>query len=614
MNVLRNVSRRYVSGIGALSAIALLAGLPGCSTSQWKEKADAEVYSIIDEKAPAVPGLVKDFDIDPVPPPELGDLPIFESAPEFLGEYQAVEEGAGVISLERALLLAFTYNRTYLTQREGVYLTALNLTNERNRFTPFFSAGGNALFNRTTRDVGDPSVLSVLAAEAPALVTDIGNLTGQPAELFSRYSQIVDTFVEINELDQPGTRVIDEDSVTGATRVGVDLLLASGAQIAVDLTSNFLRFLTGDPRVATRSALAASITQPLLRGAGRRVVQEQLTQAERDLLYALRSYTRFRQEFAVSIASQYYRVLQGRDQVRNNYQGYLALQQQAEREDALAQFGRATATDVGRTSNALLSAEDDWVGSISNYTESLDNFKILLGLPTDAHVILDPEELEALIERGLEKYEIDTEQAVTIGLATRLDLYNVRDEVEDAERRVVVAKNALLPDIDIIADAAVSSTGADNFQELDFERAAWSAGLAVDLPLERKAERNNFRAALISEERARRDRELAEDEVKLDVRGAWRNLDEARRTYQIQLQNVEINQRRVELEELKAELGRATALDQIDAQNALIASRNALTAALVGHNVARLEFWRDMGILYIKPNGQWEDVTDAPST
>ena len=32
--------------------------------------------------------------------------------------------------------------------------------------------------------------------------------------------------------------------------------------------------------------------------------------------------------------------------------------------------------------------------------------------------------------------------------------------------------------------------------------------------------------------------------------------------------------------------------------------------ALVAHTIARLQFWRDMGILYVKDNGQWEEVRE----
>ena len=56
-----------------------------------------------------------------------------------------------------------------------------------------------------------------------------------------------------------------------------------------------------------------------------------------------------------------------------------------------------------------------------------------------------------------------------------------------------------------------------------------------------------------------------------------------------------------------AELGRAKALDQVDAQNALVSSKDQLTQALVAHTIARLQFWDNMGILYIKDNGQWEE-------
>ena len=45
----------------------------------------------------------------------------------------------------------------------------------------------------------------------------------------------------------------------------------------------------------------------------------------------------------------------------------------------------------------------------------------------------------------------------------------------------------------------------------------------------------------------------------------------------------------------------------MDAQNDLITSENNLTAALVGHTIARLGFWRDMGLLYITDDGRWKE-------
>ena len=100
------------------------------------------------------------------------------------------------------------------------------------------------------------------------------------------------------------------------------------------------------------------------------------------------------------------------------------------------------------------------------------------------------------------------------------------------------------------------------------------------------------------------------------MRDSWRTLEQARRTYQINEIGVKLAERRVEEQELLAEMGRAKALDQVDAQNSLLSSKDQLTQSLVAHTVARLQFWDNMGILYIKDNGQWlepgKSVTGSP--
>ena len=69
-----------------------------------------------------------------------------------------------------------------------------------------------------------------------------------------------------------------------------------------------------------------------------------------------------------------------------------------------------------------------------------------------------------------------------------------------------------------------------------------------------------------------------------------------------------MSERRVEEQELRAQVGRGTARDLVDAQIDLISQRNLLTQALIAHTIARLQFWNDMGILYIKDHGQWEEM------
>jgi outer membrane protein TolC len=590
------------------------------------------------------------FTIDEVESLPLDGLPVFTETDEFFGDEGGFEVGATIISLEDALDIAVNHNRTYQNQKEVLYLQALSLTLDRHRFTPIFFARGSADYNRTTTDVAKLSGSAELAQAIPGWLrqsgsnatTSIGNagtaagylelfgvapndvsiatlegiaaLSGTPAQLLNSYADIVEEAFTVSGINQPNNEIRNERSVSGQTSIGVGMLLKGGGQIAVNLTSNFLRFLTGDPDVSTSSALIGSITQPLLRGRGSDVAAEQLTQAERNVLYQLRSFTRFRKEFAVQVASDYYEVLQRRDAVRNNWQGYQAFRRQAELTRALADEGRRTQADLGRIEQSELNAENTWVNSVRSYSQSLDQFKILLGISTDTPIVLDDRELELLRDRGILHPSISGEDAVAVARVARLDLYNVRDETDDAERKIKVAANALQPNLDLVVSGNVDSEpGQDTFNTLDFQRARWSAGFDVDLALDRKAERNAYRTSLISYERALRELSLAEDNVTLDVRNAWRSLDQARWDYENRKLALDLAARRVEEQDLRAELGIAISLDQIDAQNDYTDAQNELTDALIRHTIARLAFWRDMGILFIKENGQWEDISDVPA-
>jgi outer membrane protein TolC len=635
--------------------LAVILVVSACSTAHYKQKADEVAYGLIEARAPDVPGMPGSFTIEEEEVDFLEGLPIVTEVDEFFIEPQSVleeldivppstttsdeatgtnalmlgttssmrtrldysdkERGATIISLEKALDIAFQNNRSFQARQESLYLSALQLDLQRNRFRPIFSGGGDVTVE------GFAVEESVSSGGTKALVDDLDGLTGNSRALFESYSDLVNAAgpaAGVKGLKgDTSTDLNHEQSLSGSGNIGVNLLLAGGAQIAVDLTSNFFRFLTGDPEHSSSTLLSATINQPLLRGAGRKVVLENLTQAERDFLYDLRDFTRFRKEFAVDTASSYYAVLQARDSVRNNWLGYRSFQRSADELRAKAAAGRIAVGEVRRTEQEELTSRSTWTRGVQNYESQLDEFKIFLGFTTDARIVLDNAELVELMaqveEAGLNHPQISAEDAAAIALASRLDLMNTRDQREDAGRRIVVAENALKADLDLILTGNVDSDDG-NYTDLDWKRARWSAGLGVDLPLERTAERNSYASALIADVQAARNLELAEDRTKLDVRERLRGLDQAKIDYEVSRIGVELNERRVEEQDIKAAAGIGRPIDLNDAQNDLTDARNQLTRALVTHTISRLEFWRDMGILFIKEDGQWDELSEAPSS
>jgi outer membrane protein TolC len=387
--------------------------------------------------------------------------------------------------------------------------------------------------------------------------------------------------------------------------LGFNQLLADGAQISTSIVLDWTRFLTGDPRTSLGSVLSASVTQPLLRGSGRKVVQENLTQAERNVLYQIRSFNRYRKTFVVSIVTDYYRVLQQKDAVTNAENSYDRKVQLRMRLEMEADEGRTARFQVDQAKQSELNARDSFVRVQQGYQQLLDEFKINLSLPTNANIVLDQNELVALKAIGITEPNYTLDMAVEAALTRRLDLANSQDAVDDAQRKVMVAADSLGAELNLIGSASVASKEKTDYTRLQFNRGTYKAGLGADLPLDRIAERNAYREALITLEQKQRDYDNHLDTVKLEVRQDYRKLQEEAESYKTQEKSLQLARKRVEVSPLLWEAGRANTRDLLEAQDALLQAENSLTGALVAHTAAKLNFFRDIDVLQVRPDGMW---------
>jgi len=457
---------------------------------------------------------------------------------------------SGVITLAQAVAIATAYNREYQSQKEQLYFKALDLTLVRHQFARQWFGTVDARYNNSNSE---------------------------------------------------GEKV---DSGAGA---GFRQLLADGAMISIDIAMDWTRFLTGDPRTSLASLLSAEASQPLLRGRGRQVVQENLTQAERDVLYQIRSFNRYRQGFVVSIANDYYRVLESKAAVTNAESSYYRLVESRKRLEIEAEAGQARPFDVDEAEQQALNAENRWVQAQQNYERVIDEFKVTLSLPPDARIELDENELKALEEIGIIEPGYELDEAVETAFLRRLDLANSRDRVDDAARKVMVAAHNLGIELNLVGSAGVGSTPKTDFDRLQFHQGDYSLGLeSKDLGLDRKEERNAYRKTLIEFEQQQRQYEIDRDRMELDVRQALRALKAEAEQYRIQKLALGLAVRRLETQELLMEIGQSNVRLLLESEGALLEAQNDVTRALVAHAIAKLGFFRDIGILQVKPDGMWE--------
>jgi len=456
----------------------------------------------------------------------------------------------GVLSLADAVAIATANNRDYQRRKEQLYLSALGLS-------------------------------------------------------LTRYQYAVQWF---GTFDGNYAWAAGEEDTTTAAQLGVSksTLFLEGAIFNIGLTLDWMRFLTGDPRTTLGSVLTGSAAIPILGTGAGKVARENLTQAERNVLYQIRSFNRYRKTFVVNIVNSYYRVLQQKDAVTNAERNYQRKVDSTRRLQMEAETGRKAQFDVDEAKQSELSARDSWIRARQRYEQSLDEFKLLLALPLNADIVLDQNELDALRAIGISQPDYSLDQAIETALIRRLDLATAEDQVDDAARKVILAEEGLGPELNVTGTTDVASKPDVDFKRLQFHEGTYGLGLDLDLPLDRKAERNAYREALISLTQAWRTYEEQTDRIELDVRQAYRDLREMAETYQIQKRSLELAQKRVQSNELLLDVGKGTVRLLLDSQDALVAAEDALTGALIDHTIAKLNFYRDIGILEVRPDGMWE--------
>lgn len=376
------------------------------------------------------------------------------------------------------------------------------------------------------------------------------------------------------------------------------------ARFVWNAAENLRQQATGRYRQSSELALSADI--PLLRGAGV-TARESLIQSERDLIYAARSFERFRRELLVDIASDYFDLVAAQQQIENQQAQIRNLEALQEQTAALVAAGQARAFQVELTRSQLLTAQSRLASQQEAYRFQLDRFRIRIGLDLGQPVTI------AKTTLTLPAPDTTLESVTQAALTYRLDLQNQRDAVEDAKRQVEVARNQLLPDLNLAADVGIpTDPGArEGGLGIDPEELDYSASVSLSWPLDRQIERLNLRQALITYERQRRAYEQARDNVIIESRQALRNVELAQFRLRLADQQVQINERR--LDEQIARQDEVDAQTRVDTEIALNDARNARDQARSDLQVAVLQYLLQSGQLRVGRDGWIAPPEGMPS-
>ena len=292
-----------------------------------------------------------------------------------------------VITMNQAFTLALINSRVYQFNLENVYASALAVTLQRFAFTPQFYAGASPL----TGVAGAGGIGGAIPSPNP-----VNQFIYQTRETGSQISALnLGTVAGVGKLFDTGGRVL--------------------AGFANQVVFNFIGKNSIQPSV--KSYLPLNIIQPFLRGGGRAVTLENLTQAERNLLYQVRLFAKFRQEFTVAtlVGGQvtnfgsavpslgftgggnsdptvgFINILEDVQIVENNRQNIAAFEQLilVFRELINGESSGLSLLQLDQVESGLQNAKLQYIQSRTLYRSDLDGFKMQMGLPPDTPLMPD---------------------------------------------------------------------------------------------------------------------------------------------------------------------------------------------------------------------------------
>jgi len=525
-------------------------GFASCkNAAEHHDAADEEVYDILNLRHQQLFGAEKAFAVEtPYSKRAPGDIPSVEI---ILNRFS---DGTNLLTLPKALEMAVNHSRDYQLQRETLYLSALSLTGERHKF---------------------------------ALKPTKANL-----DLSRNRSSS-----NINTTESDASLTLSKALKTGGTLT---------ATLANDLT---LFFNGGGPKIPD---ITLALTQPLLKDAGAKFAEELLTQSERDLVYAIRTFSRYQKTFLVDRISEYLALLQKKDEVRVQYELYQNRILFRKEQELRLQGELISQFELDQALRQEYSSKVSYINAIESYQALLDDFKKQLNLPLGESVVLDDAELGNLKQFGLQPVPLNDKHGFQLALTNRLDILNNIDKFEDKKRKVEVSANDLLPSLAVVADYSLKDQFY-NRNSFDFGDYSGKIGLSLDLPLDKHTERNAYRKSRITFEQQLRSLMKTLDDLRDEIRTNVRALDRNQQSYVINQKALAVSRR--ELEKAKLDMlagGNVSPRDILEAQTAVASAQNAVTAAFISFHTQRLKLLNNTGILNTGLNQFWVQPQPVP--
>ncbi|HEX8878166.1 MAG TPA: TolC family protein [Phycisphaerales bacterium] len=337
--------------------------------------------------------------------------------------------------------------------------------------------------------------------------------------------------------------------------------------------------------------LSFSVSQPLLRNAGRRANTAALRIASYNEK-AAESTTKLeaiRQVAAVD--RSYWRLYQAKKSLEVTQQQYELAQAQLERAERRVRAGSAPEIEVIRSQAGVADRLDAIIRAqnvVLTQQRELKRVMNMPGLPVETPTILT-----LATEPDLVLYQFDrvtlTEQAVN----TRMEMLELELRLAADAANIDLAQNRALPLITLDYTYNVNGLGSVRGRALEgvaeWQHTDWSVGLNAEIPLGNEAARSVVRRAILTRIQRLSTKDAREQSIRQEVlnaidtsEAAWQRVIAAR-------QSVILNTRALQAEQRQFDVGASTSTNVLDAATRLSEAQLQEINAITDYQVSQVD-------------------------
>ncbi len=341
--------------------------------------------------------------------------------------------------------------------------------------------------------------------------------------------------------------------------------------------------------------VAIEVRQPLLRRGGRLVNAEPLVRASREVQTARRELELQRADIVLRVVELHEELFRLQRRFTNDTAAVSRMDAFLRLTRARDRQGRAARGDTLRAEIAGGTIHQQRADTAARLTARRAELADLLGLPPSVP-------FDALPGPRFVVSAPAADEAAAIALSNRLDYAQILQDIDDARRGVRIARQTLLPDIELVSRYERQGQGDTASAAMSLDHNAWMVGVRLLSDFPPRAERRALSQAEITERVARLRSDTVQSAIRLQVLQALDVLHRSDDELPLAGTTLAAARQRLELMRRLYSSARATTFDVADAETQWREADERWLAASSAVTVAAYRLLWTLGTLTDVPN------------